>query len=751
MEHKLPQAKTGLWSGMFKGKLFGDIYQSYNIDMESSPGRILLADRLQLISSSDFVAPDGSPTYTTAKFPTATGRLYNTWTNPANAYADDGIYATRLDDANNGEYEQTYENFNFNIPVGSTIQGIEIKVKVKNSIGNKSMYVKLYKGAVFSYRQVIAEITTSDVVHTYGGATSLLSTTWTGANFQNENFHLGIAAEGFNDGTFSVDYVTVKVWYTPSYPALSFTNVYRFLRNDASGTNQWWAICANKLLRNISTDNPQGTAWEVDPISVSPTDARDAQIHGGRMAVTRETDISLLTAGTWNPTWWSSTLAQPALTSQTYHPIERLNRLTAIGDGYLLHTIDENDVVANSFLTFATNYYIRNIYAASDRFWLGLGNKFGGKGKIVEWDGYSNNPTAIYEIDGTPITGFVYKNSPFFIDEFGDILSLQGSYFGKYGISFPIYEEQKRTFDARNVPASIFNHGCAVFGDEVLINVCSDYIYSQRTPSGVWRLNMETKNIYHGYGFSKNRYDAASTVKDYGEMYTRSSGAIAITNFPASQILVGGIFQNNSCGISCIIGGIYNRGYIITSLIPSNEIDDTWETVWLKFRKFINYGTETKTIVLKYRTEDSAKTIDAYNLNPKMCQITWDSAVRFHGSVPTGVVVGDEVEIITGDNSGCSAHILSLSGVPDDSTVITVDLDESMPQYPSGYSLARFDNWSKIGTITDTTKFFTKIAIPKAGTLGTAPFIQLKIELRGIRNELHEIKVISKTQNEAEL
>ena len=540
---------------------------------------------------------------------------------------------------------------------------------------------------------------------------------------------------------------------------LGFATVNRFIACDASTTQRLWAVSTNKMLFNNQPTNPQAGSWATDSITDSPTTPIDAVINGqwtngiyySRLFVTTATDIWVLAGTNWTKNWWTSTKNQAALSHVAFHPIEVFNQIVAIGDGNLLHTIDKSDNITNSFFTFSPLYIIKNIYASSNRFWIGLQHKFGGKGLICEWDGYSNQPNNLYEIDGSPLSGFIYKNSPFFINEYGDILSLQGSYFEKYGISFPVYEEQKSFLGSPTVPP-IGNHGCVVLGTEVFINLSTNTSsttgFSQRVPSGIWRVDMNKGTINHAYGLGSTGVDG--NIQDYGEdcLAAAGAGAIAlIPNSPSVLIASAQLSSDSTYNIYCLSADTINtnRGYVITTVIPSNEIDDTWETLWLKFRKFYK---NTNSIVAKYRTTDGY--CDIYS-NPLVALIHWIGATSFSGILPIGVKVGDEVEILTGNNASCSFHILTLSATPDGGSTITVTIDETAPKVSSGYSYAKFDNWVKIGSVTSSTIFSQKLSIASAGSLATSPFIQFKIELRGVRQELHEIKIISKTQNEAEL
>src|SRR5690606_5119468 len=57
--------------------------------------------------------------------PTATGVLYNEWTNGNAALVSDSVYAT----AASTDLRQSYSVFGFNVPEGNQVEGIEVKLE----------------------------------------------------------------------------------------------------------------------------------------------------------------------------------------------------------------------------------------------------------------------------------------------------------------------------------------------------------------------------------------------------------------------------------------------------------------------------------------------------------------------------------------------------------------------------------------------------------------------------------------------
>lgn len=148
------------------------------------------------------------------KFPTATGAKHNDWTNPTNAYADDGNYTTALSTA--AQKFQSYETFDFAIPVGSTIDGIAVESQAKIDAGGNNYFVYIWNNTASSWVWVGApySISSTETVYEHGGATAKFSASWVQGDFTDANFSIRIATDTIAGNTFYVDYIKVKVYYT---------------------------------------------------------------------------------------------------------------------------------------------------------------------------------------------------------------------------------------------------------------------------------------------------------------------------------------------------------------------------------------------------------------------------------------------------------------------------------------------------------------------------------------------------------
>jgi len=148
------------------------------------------------------------------KSPQATGGVYNDFTTPANAYTSNNQYASRLM-ADGFTYRQSYSNFDFGIPAGATINGIEVKIE-----GYSSTQIVLWHfiHSTSGGQDGSDTIThhTSEDTQIIGGPTDLWSCSWVSSDFSDGNFYMYFMTD--SDGTdgisLYIDQVQVKVYYT---------------------------------------------------------------------------------------------------------------------------------------------------------------------------------------------------------------------------------------------------------------------------------------------------------------------------------------------------------------------------------------------------------------------------------------------------------------------------------------------------------------------------------------------------------
>ncbi len=246
---------------------------------------------------------------------------------------------------------------------------------------------------------------------------------------------------------------------------------------------------------------------------------------------------------------------------------------------------------------------------------------------------------------------------------------------------------------------------------------------------------------------------SAGTDINYGTSPLASVGAV-MKSTDINQIIVSASVYTGGTLMTTNTNGIYlqeqntnqasntgrNRGYFITPYLPIEEVEAMWEALTVKFKRFVNSNNR---IVIKWRVLDplyNASALDqggnAFEEGGISAPITWVNTTSFTCKVPVGVSVGDEVEVLVGDNAGCSFAISILSATPDNSTTLTVTIAEAAPTSSTDTAMVRFDNWK-----TETAISSTSVGSKKVEFTSTAhgEFAQLKIELRGFDIQIDDL------------
>jgi hypothetical protein len=149
-------------------------------------------------------------------------------TNPANAGADDNLYAvdtnsgrnTSTSCTNTGKDKHNFYNYGLNIPGAAAVYGIEIRLNARadSTSGAPKLCVQLSwnGGASWTPAKSTATLTTSEVAYALGGAGDNWGRTWNGADFSDANFRVRVIdVSSSTSRDFSLDWVAVKVTYQP--------------------------------------------------------------------------------------------------------------------------------------------------------------------------------------------------------------------------------------------------------------------------------------------------------------------------------------------------------------------------------------------------------------------------------------------------------------------------------------------------------------------------------------------------------
>lgn len=155
-------------------------------------------------------------------YPTSYVEYTAQWFNPGNISADDGSYVTSRTDATGTTANGKWSGFGFNIPSGSTINSITVRLKRKVSSSSSTCYLyrKYYKGATEYDASTLTDRPTTDNISTFSIDNSLFSA----EDLNNNLLSVSFQAYTTNLGQYyMLDYLRVEVDYSEhaqiSYPS----------------------------------------------------------------------------------------------------------------------------------------------------------------------------------------------------------------------------------------------------------------------------------------------------------------------------------------------------------------------------------------------------------------------------------------------------------------------------------------------------------------------------------------------------
>lgn len=144
------------------------------------------------------------------------------WTNTGNVTVSDNVYTQAgLSFASNTSHWLRLTNFNFSIPSGSNILGVEVNVERKRLslvVLDNSIRLRITSGQVGDDKaDTVTNWPATDTVKTYGGAADDWNAGLTRDDVVSSDFGIDISCKTTNSGTPSIDYVEIKVYYaTPT-------------------------------------------------------------------------------------------------------------------------------------------------------------------------------------------------------------------------------------------------------------------------------------------------------------------------------------------------------------------------------------------------------------------------------------------------------------------------------------------------------------------------------------------------------
>ena len=170
--------------------------------------------------------PDSGLRSPSANSPGSGGDRNGYEVNPGNAYSDDGIYAVDLNSGTNtnnnctntGKDSHTYYNYNFSIPPGTSVRGIEVRLdaKVESTSNSPRICVQLSwnGGVTWTTPKSTVNLSTVELTYFLGNSNDLWGRTWSANDFTNANFRLrviDVARSTARD--FSLDWIAVRLYF----------------------------------------------------------------------------------------------------------------------------------------------------------------------------------------------------------------------------------------------------------------------------------------------------------------------------------------------------------------------------------------------------------------------------------------------------------------------------------------------------------------------------------------------------------
>ena len=204
--------------------------------------------------------------------------------------------------------------------------------------------------------------------------------------------------------------------------------------------------------------------------------------------------------------------------------------------------------------------------------------------------------------------------------------------------------------------------------------------------------------------------------------------------------------------ITC--SGFENRGYLVTSKIASNSVEDSIDKL---FAKYAPLDVNDK-IIVKYKNKDI---LNIPTSTPQFVvgnNCNWTSSTTFTTTSDLSMIKtyldADtsnecEVEIISGAGAGSMAQISSISL---NTGTYTVTLAEDIDGATSGYMCnVSIDNWKLLRTTADeseisynNTKGWEEFPMPEHSN--ASKWVMFKVETRGSDTKIEDLLIINKTQ-----
>ena len=620
------------------------------------------------------------------KLPTANNAVSGEtgWSDPGLAYTvvtSDSFYAY-ADTSTTAAKKHVWKGFGFNIPSSAIIKGISVKIRCSISTseyGNPPILTYLTKNAndiATSLKN--CEISTTPTTYTLGGIDDLWGVNWTPAEINSADFGVRLenlkGAEGITQ-QHRVMYIYVSVYY-----------------QEEDTENENYLDAGMK----VQTSFPSADE---------------------RLYVSTTNDIVFTDEE--NSRWyslWKGILRQKDLNKDYPRVLKSwgINQVLFIGNdnkvSSISHRASDSTYVDYGRLTLPPSHFVKWMVTTKTSIFIGFENKDSVNlpSLVVYYEPFSEY-TRVLDIPEGSTIGFLMNENCYIIDIRGKLRAWTGVRFEDVNYLPTYFLGESITLPHRNAFAQHEGNTHFLWSGK--------YPY----PMGVWIY--ENKQFYHKGSFLPDSNSYGSLEGTCKALYSDGTNLLAGASVSTGGSTLEGIF-NNTTG---------NRGWIITPKIPSEQINNIWQDIVIKYSP-IKPSVSSGNFVVKYRTEPSkiGEGINADKFNGE-----WTSSNTFTCSdalftsyiTTKSIEVGNEVIIRTGQCAGLTAHITDI-------TEGTITIDEEV-EVESGTFIFSVENWKKINFTEFKNTKFSNIA-----SIGDkkAEWIQFKIEIRQ-DYELEEIQV----------
>lgn len=509
---------------------------------------------------------------------------------------------------------------------------------------------------------------------------------------------------------------------------------------------QYYFATNDKVLDCSTTQDPTDSSkWDAIP-TLGLEDLgleTDMTSFDGKLLISLGTDIMSWDGNTKDDDWWTTVAGGSALTADKTHTMEVLrtgNDTLFVTDGDTVRYYNSAAGVTGVELeTFMTSHVL---VPGLDRMWVGTYTEIENNAYVYEIQVGNDIATASYPLDGmAALTGFSYRNTPFFITERGYIQAFNGAGFETVA-QFPFADESMVITGVRPglVQDSATSRGIHPKGVKVrghyayiFINMEDEYnsgsLLGERTYSGVWVLDLNTYSLTHRYAL-RNEDD---TTKGWSKV-TRS-GPLLLTNTPETRIMVAAEVNTNDEGLF-MESTDTPYGFLTTMRHESESDADAFHNV-----------------TLKADTLDTGETIDVHQrakirpgLPLTIDDVTWLNTTQFTTTESlTGVQTtdadeqGDMLFILAGGGAGYITTVEKIEG----SNTKTVTVSDAMPVSQNDTSDVKISDFKKASTqyTSEDPEYKEFGAID-----GSQTFIQHRIVMEG---DITLREVISKSNNKS--